>query len=82
MYGRVQPRHPFQIVIWLAKHAFWADYRPTGSYFFSNIIRRPADADDAVMRDSAQKLRKLPKTPTLAQKLFVLPIKSVEKRSF
>ena len=24
MHGRVQPRHPVQIVIWLAKHAFWA----------------------------------------------------------
>src|SRR5271163_4302586 len=28
MYGRVQPRHPVQTVVWLAKHAFWADYRP------------------------------------------------------
>jgi hypothetical protein len=31
MYERVQPRHPVQIVIWLAKHAFWAGYRQTGS---------------------------------------------------
>ena len=30
MYGRVQPRHPIQIVFWPAKHAFWAD-GPLGS---------------------------------------------------
>jgi hypothetical protein len=32
MCGRVQTRHPVQIVIWLAKHTFWADYAPSGSW--------------------------------------------------